>query len=66
VRRVPFPPERQLIDIGNSYSSYAKIEAALGWRPRTGLREGLARTVEYYQRHGAHYWSPECASPSST
>lgn len=66
VRRVPFPPERQLIDIGNSYSSYAKIESALGWRPRTGLREGLARTVEYYQRHGEHYWSPECASPSST
>src|SRR5205085_4727979 len=27
---VPFPPERQLIDIGNSYSSYRKIESALG------------------------------------
>ena len=24
-------------------------EAAIGWRPRTGLDEGLARTVEYYR-----------------
>ncbi len=57
VRCVPFPVERQLIDIGNSFSSYRKIEAALGWRPRTKLREGLARTIEFYEQHRAHYWS---------
>ena len=28
VRAVPFPPERQIIDIGNVYSSYRKIETA--------------------------------------
>ena len=27
----------------------AAAEAAIGWRPRTGLGEGLARTVEYYR-----------------
>ena len=57
VRCVPFPAERQLIDIGNSFSSYRKIEAALGWSPRTPLREGLARTIEFYEQHRAHYWS---------
>ena len=56
VRHVPFPPERDLIDIGNSHSSYRKIEAALGWRPRTPLHEGLARTIEFYRGYGAHYW----------
>ena len=56
LRSVPFPPERQLIDIGNFYSSYAKIETILGWRPRTPLRVGLARTIEFYQQHRAHYW----------
>ena len=55
VRSVPFPPERQLIDVGNTHSSFAKIEAALGWRPTTPLREGLRRTVEFYERHRAHY-----------
>ena len=56
VRHVPFPAERGLIDIGNSHSSYRKIESALGWRPRTPLHEGLARTIEFYRGYGAHYW----------
>ena len=64
VRCVPFPPERQLIDVGNTYSSYRKIEAALGWRPHTPLRSGLARTVEFYRKHRAHYWKPD-ADPFS-
>ena len=59
VRCVPFPAERQLIDVGNTHSSFAKIEAALGWRPRTPLREGLCATVEFYAQHRAHYWKPD-------
>jgi UDP-glucose 4-epimerase len=59
VRTVPFPPERQLIDVGNTHSSFAKIQAALGWRPCMPLREGLARTVEFYERHRAHYLIPD-------
>lgn len=59
VRTVPFPPERQLIDVGNTHSSFAKIDSALGWRPTTPLREGLRRTVEFYERHRAHYLKPD-------
>ncbi|MFN2513003.1 MAG: NAD-dependent epimerase/dehydratase family protein [Pyrinomonadaceae bacterium] len=55
----PFPLERQLIDIGNAYSSYQKIEKALGWGPHTPLEKGLARTVEFYERNRTHYWQPE-------
>ncbi len=55
VRSTPFPPERQLIDIGNCYSSYKKINSVLGWRPRTPLREGLRRTVAFYREHWRHY-----------
>jgi UDP-glucose 4-epimerase len=57
VRAVPFPPERQIIDIGNVYSSFAKIETVLGWRPRTSLRAGLAQTIEFYRQHREHYWN---------
>ena len=57
IRCVPFPPERQRIDIGNVFSSYGKIEARLGWRPRTSLRAGLARTIRYYNAHREQYWS---------
>lgn len=59
VLSVPFPPERQLIDVGNTHSSFAKIESQLGWRPRTPLREGLRRTVEFYERHRSHYLKPD-------
>jgi len=52
---VPFPRERQLIDIGNCYSSYHKIESILGWRPRTSLRDGLTSTIKFYQENRAHY-----------
>jgi UDP-glucose 4-epimerase len=52
----PFPPERLRIDIGNYQGDYSKIRAELGWQPKTSLREGLARTFEYYRQHQEHYW----------
>ena len=50
-----WPPEKKAIDIGSFYSDSGKFRAATGWVPRVGLREGLARTVEYYKRHLARY-----------
>jgi UDP-glucose 4-epimerase len=55
VRTLAFPPERRVIDIGDVYSSYRKIESALGWKPRTSWRSGLAQTVEFYRSNLAHY-----------
>lgn len=56
VTTIPWPADRKKIDIGDVYSSYAKIEAALGWRPETDLRQGLGQTLAYYREHGRHYW----------
>lgn len=54
---VPFPIERQAIDIGNVYSSYKKIKSVLGWQPRVSLSEGLTRTINFYQQNREHYWN---------
>lgn len=62
---VPFPQERQLIDIGNCYCSYAKIEQALGWRPRVNLTEGLRRTIEFYRDNREHYWEESGSNAES-
>jgi UDP-glucose 4-epimerase len=56
---VPFPPERQLTDVGNCYCCFKKIEHVLGWRPKTDLREGLKRTIEFYQQNREQYWSAD-------
>ena len=53
---VPWPPERKIIDIGDVYSSYAKMQRVLGWQPTVGMEEGLERTVGYYKQYGEHYW----------
>jgi UDP-glucose 4-epimerase len=50
-----FPAERKRIDIGDYYADGSAIREALGWQPRTALREGLARTVEYYRKHLGWY-----------
>jgi UDP-glucose 4-epimerase len=55
-RLVPFPKEQKAIDIGDYYGDFRKIETVLGWRPRIGLREGLAQALNYYREHHAHYW----------
>ena len=53
---IPFPPERKAIDIGDYYSDFSLITRELGWQPTVGLREGLLRTMAYYQAHHPHYW----------
>ena len=55
---VPFPPERKAIDIGDYYSDFSLIRRELGWAPQVGLREGLARSLDYFQTHAPHYWEP--------
>lgn len=53
---VPFPADRKAIDIGDYYADYRKIRAKLKWTPKTGLREGLAKTLQFYEQNGRHYW----------
>ena len=52
---MPFPDERKRIDIGDYYSDDRSIRDALGWRPTTGLDEGLRRTVDFFRDNLASY-----------
>ena len=54
-RMVEWPPEKKAIDIGSCYADSTLIGATLGWRPTVSLREGLARTIEFYRAHMHHY-----------
>jgi UDP-glucose 4-epimerase len=60
-RLVPFPEEKKAIDIGSVYADFTKVQRALGWQPRTALREGLERTVAFYLEHRERYWGDPTA-----
>jgi UDP-glucose 4-epimerase len=55
-RLVPFPSDRKAIDIGDYFADFSKIKTELGWEPTEALRDGLARTIEFYREHGPTYW----------
>ncbi|HEY4689979.1 MAG TPA: NAD-dependent epimerase/dehydratase family protein [Anaerolineae bacterium] len=55
-RVVPFPADRKRIDIGDYVADYALIRTELGWEPGIPLREGLARSLEYFRKYKQYYW----------
>lgn len=54
--RVPFPPDRKAIDIGDFYADFARIRGELDWEPQVSLDDGLERTLSFYRSEGEHYW----------
>lgn len=54
-RLVPFPHDRRMIDIGNYYGRFTLFQEATGWTPRVDLAEGIARTLDFFRQHRAHY-----------
>ncbi len=51
-----FSPERKAQEPGDFVSDITKIRRLLGWEPKTGLREGLARTVDFYRDRRGEYF----------
>ncbi len=59
-----FSPERKAQEPGDFYSDISKIERIVGWRPTTTLEEGVAKTIEFYDKHRDHYWqTPSKGAP---
>ena len=52
---IPFPADRQRIDIGSYYGSFEKIRTAIGWQPVVTVADGLRWTMEYYRAEMEHY-----------
>jgi len=52
----PYPPEMKPIEIGDYIADWSKISDALGWRPGVDIKEGLKRTLEYYDKRRTQYF----------
>ncbi len=55
VEFIEYPDELKSIEIGDSWSSYDRLQLATGWRPRVGFAAGIAATIEFY-RQRPEYW----------
>jgi len=53
---VEYPKEWKKIEIGNYIADITKIKNELGWEPKTDIKEGLIKTVKYYERNKSYYW----------
>ena len=63
----PFPEHLRGIDIGSYWTDCRRIGDELGWRPAVCFREGIRRTIEYFEPILPHYLpgmhSPACSLP---
>jgi UDP-glucose 4-epimerase len=50
-----FPEERKKIDIGDFVTEDRCFRELTGWAPRTGLDEGLKRSLDYYRQYHESY-----------
>ena len=55
VEYVPWPPDRDAIDIGSYFGDSSKAKRLLGWEPHTTFAEGIARTLAFYRARAAWY-----------
>jgi UDP-glucose 4-epimerase len=54
-RFAPFPEEQRKIDIGNYCGSFSQIHDELGWSPQVSLRDGIGRTLEFFDQRRSVY-----------
>ena len=55
VECIAWPAEKKAIDIGSFYADSTKFTNTTGWTATVPLADGLARAVEFYRTHRAHY-----------
>ncbi len=55
VESVPWPPDRDAIDIGSYFADPSKSKRVLGWEPATSFRDGMACTMAFYRSHWEWY-----------
>jgi nucleoside-diphosphate-sugar epimerase len=51
-----FTQERKEVEPGDYYTDISKIKRVVGWEPKTGLDEGLRKTIEFYKKYKKEYW----------
>jgi UDP-glucose 4-epimerase len=55
VQSIPWPADRDAIDIGSYFGDSSKAMRMLGWEPRISFADGMARTFAFYRERIGWY-----------
>lgn len=55
-QHIPWPENYEKNETGNYIADIAKIKNHANWQPQINLRDGIQRTVNYYQKYYKYYW----------
>jgi UDP-glucose 4-epimerase len=55
VESVPWPADRDAIDIGSYFGNSSKAKRLLGWETATPFAEGVRQTIDFYRAHRHRY-----------
>lgn len=53
---IAYPQEMKAIEVGDYYADISKIQKTVGWSPKTDIRAGLKKTMDYYRANKQGYW----------
>jgi UDP-glucose 4-epimerase len=53
---VQFPEDKKKIEVGDYYADHSKFSKATGWTPSTSFKNGLEKTIKYYEKNKKYYW----------
>lgn len=50
VEHIPWPTSEATVETGDFYADVSRLKAAVGWEPKTALRDGLRDVIQHIQR----------------
>ena len=53
--KIPFPEKRKAIDVGDFICDYKSFASSFNWSPQVKFREGIQKTIGYFQQELNHY-----------
>lgn len=56
IRKVPWPDSYRIIEGGDFECDISKACEVLKWQPKYSLKEGIVKTLDFYNRNRADYW----------
>ncbi len=56
IKQVEWPADRYFVETGDYISNISRLTQATGWVPKTSLRDGIAKTIDYYRQYRDKYW----------